>query len=423
MPPATDFADPDAAATAPVDPEPGSVRGRSGLVHLIATGTIAKLIDGGASTVAKVLRILGVPAFPPAVPIVRVLADRRGTREGPSGQSDGQRDGKRGGERGEPNLRADPRSERAVTSSPLLTGSSDGKPPMKRGHRRAWRSIGVLLVPFFLPLGCTLAAHYSGDGAGGASRYATAGLAPSADSDEAVIQVYAARAARWRGAIGVHTWVATKRTDERAYTRLEVIGYRVYWGGGAVRVRQATPDGNWFGNPPTLLREIRGDHSVDALVERLHAAARDYPYDDTYHVWPGPNSNTFVAHLARQVPELRLELPANAVGKDYLPGGRLAALTPSGTGVQLSLGGYAGVMAGLEEGVELNLLGLTAGIDVFPPALKLPGVGRIGFPDLRRREIRDASMPELPENDPVEPGPLATGSLTGTGTEAVTVDP
>ena len=99
--------------------------------------------------------------------------------------------------------------------------------------------------------------------------------------------------------------------------------------------------------------------------------------------WPGPNSNTFIAWLARQLPELRLELPALAIGKDYLPGGAWVARTPSGLGGQVSAGGYAGLMASLEEGVEVNLLGLSAGIDLWPPALKLPGVGRIGFGDQR----------------------------------------
>jgi hypothetical protein len=31
--------------------------------------------------------------------------------------------------------------------------------------------------------------------------------------------------------------------------------------------------------------------------------------------------------------------------------------------------------------VELNLLGLTFGLDLNRPALKLPGIGRVGFPD------------------------------------------
>jgi hypothetical protein len=37
-------------------------------------------------------------------------------------------------------------------------------------------------------------------------------------------------------------------------------------------------------------------------------------------------------------------------------------------------------MAGWDEGLELNLLGLTFGVDVRRPALKLPAIGRLGMP-------------------------------------------
>ena len=239
---------------------------------------------------------------------------------------------------------------------------------------------------FVAPVGCMVAAHYSADTPGRQSpnRHGSTQQAPDASSDDAVIQVYAARAARWRGAFGVHTWIATKRTSENYYTRLEVIGYRVRWGRDAVRIRQGVPDAMWFGNRPTLLREIRGDAQVNALIDTLHATAESYMYKDYYRVWPGPNSNTFIAHLARQVPQLRLELPSTAIGKDYLPDNALIARTPSGVGVQISARGYAGILAGIEEGLELNLLGLTAGIDLLPPAIKLPGIGRVGFRDTRR---------------------------------------
>ena len=239
---------------------------------------------------------------------------------------------------------------------------------------------------FVAPVGCMVAAHYSSDNPGrqSFSRHGSTQQAPDANSEEAVIQVYAARAARWRGAFGVHTWFATKRTYENSYTRLEVIGYRVYWGGDAVRIRQGVPDAMWFGNRPTLLREIRGDAQVDDLIDTLHATAESYIYNNYYRVWPGPNSNTFTAHLARQVPQLRLELPSTAIGKDYLPEHELIARTPSGAGVQISARGYAGILAGIEEGLELNLMGLTAGIDLLPPAIKLPGIGRLGFRDTRR---------------------------------------
>jgi hypothetical protein len=48
--------------------------------------------------------------------------------------------------------------------------------------------------------------------------------------------------------------------------------------------------------------------------------------------------------------------------------------------VQVSLFGLAGVLVGLEEGLEVNLLGLSFGIDLNRPALRLPVAGRLGFP-------------------------------------------
>ena len=72
-----------------------------------------------------------------------------------------------------------------------------------------------------------------------------------------------------------------------------------------------------------------------------------------------------------------MDLPPTAIGKDYL-GGKLVDSAPSGSGVQFSLGGLLAVTASGVEGLELNLLGLTFGLDPFSPALKLPLVGRIG---------------------------------------------
>ena len=43
-----------------------------------------------------------------------------------------------------------------------------------------------------------------------------------------------------------------------------------------------------------------------------------------------------------------------------------------------AIGRWAGFTIGWVEGIEINLLGLVAGIDVRSPALKLPGWGRVG---------------------------------------------
>ncbi len=203
------------------------------------------------------------------------------------------------------------------------------------------------------------------------------GLAPDpAATPEAVVQVYAARTWGWRGYFGVHTWIAVKPAGARAYTVYEVIGWRLRYSESALAIRSRAPDERWFGNAPVLLADRRGP-GVEALIERIDRAARDYPYAGEYSVWPGPNSNTFTAWIARAIPELEVDLPPTAIGKDYL-GDRLVASAPSGSGLQLSLFGLLGVTASGVEGLELNLLGLTFGVDPFAPALKLPVLGRVG---------------------------------------------
>jgi hypothetical protein len=203
------------------------------------------------------------------------------------------------------------------------------------------------------------------------------GLAPDpASAREAVVQVYAARTIGWRGLFGVHTWIAVKPTAARAYTVYEVIGWRLRSSGSALVIRSRTPDAPWFGSAPELIAEKRGE-GVDALIGRIDRAGRTYPWSGTYSLWPGPNSNTFTAWILRAVPELKADLPPTAIGKDYT-GDKLIASPPSGTGLQLSLFGLLGFTASAVEGLELNLLGLTFGINPFDPALKVPIVGRLG---------------------------------------------
>jgi len=76
---------------------------------------------------------------------------------------------------------------------------------------------------------------------------------------------------------------------------------------------------------------------VDALIDRIEAAVDVYPCANEYRLWPGPNSNTLTAFVARRAPELGLDLPPTAIGKDYLPHGQIVDRMPSGTGWQVSL--------------------------------------------------------------------------------------
>ena len=206
----------------------------------------------------------------------------------------------------------------------------------------------------------------------------SAGIAPDpARTPEAVVQLYAARAFNWRGIFGVHTWIAAKEPGARTYVVYQVVGWRLYRGLPVVVAREDIPDRLWFDSRPAILADLRGA-AAERAIPAIRRAAESYPYPNSYRLWPGPNSNTFTAYVARRVPELEAALPSNALGKDYLDQGQFLARTPSGTGWQLSLYGLLGAAAAVQEGLEINLLGLVFGLDVARPALKLPLVDRIG---------------------------------------------
>ena len=227
------------------------------------------------------------------------------------------------------------------------------------------------LVVFALIAGC---ASFSGDWR--SASHEPMGTAPDPVlAREAVVQVYAARTFGWRGVFGVHTWVAAKPADAAAYTVYEVIGWRLRSRNSVVAIHTRAPDARWYGAEPELLAERRGD-AAGALLQRIDAAARSYPWAHEYSAWPGPNSNTFVAWITRAVPELQVDLPPTAIGKDY--NRQVFDSAPSGGGFQASAAGLLALTASSVEGMELNLLGLTFGLNPFDPALKLPLIGRIG---------------------------------------------
>ncbi len=192
---------------------------------------------------------------------------------------------------------------------------------------------------------------------------------------EPVVQVWGARTLGIKGLFGVHTWIAVKASGEPDYTVYEVIGWRLRWSDTALVARTRAPD-RWFGSAGELYAEKRGT-GVDDLIKRIEKLAAEYPYAKQYTLWPGPNSNTFVAYITRALPELKADLPATAIGKDYL-GGRMFSSAPSGSGFQFSLAGLLGMSASGVEGLELNLLSLNFGVG--PSGLKLPLLGRIGTP-------------------------------------------
>lgn len=202
----------------------------------------------------------------------------------------------------------------------------------------------------------------------------SAHLAPDPQTtSDAVIQVYAARAFNWRGIFASHCWISVKPKSSNAYTVYQVVGWRTYRGLPALSITQDIPDRNWYNQTPQILLDIRGE-KAEMLIPKIAQAASQYPYAKPYTLWPGPNSNTFPAYIARKIPELGLALPSDAIGKDFLPNSTFFAKAPSGTGYQFSLFGIFGLLIAQKEGIEINFLGLVYGFQFTPFRVLLPGI-------------------------------------------------
>ena len=199
-------------------------------------------------------------------------------------------------------------------------------------------------------------------------------LPPAAQNREAVVRVFSARTVSWRGIVASHAWIVIKDPGAPAYQRFDYTAW-----GMPIWIDRFVPDGRWFGSVPEVVFAADGPAAA-ALIAPMQAAIAGYAWRNRgdYRPWPGPNSNTFVQAVLDAVPGIRVSLPPTAIGKDFPYDGRWVGLTPSGSGVRVNLGGYLGVTAGWFEGLELNILGAVAGLDLRRPGLKLPGLGRIG---------------------------------------------
>ncbi len=247
--------------------------------------------------------------------------------------------------------------------------------PVTRPSRRKLIMLAIFAV-FLVPLIARAALYAAGDGPRSwrdADWSSTGTLPNAADYKPARVIVFTGKAGAWKGIFAVHSWIVFKAAGATEWTRYDVVGW-----GNPVRTNNWPPDGRWFGNRPVAIADVSGA-DAEKLIPRIEAAVRDYSFRHAgdYRIWPGPNSNSFTAAILRALPELGVALPPNAVGRDFRD--RLyAGRTDSGTGVELNLAGFAAVKLGWVEGVELDLLGLVAGLDLRHPGVKLPGFGRIG---------------------------------------------
>jgi hypothetical protein len=248
-------------------------------------------------------------------------------------------------------------------------------PPLRRLSRRK-TFMAIIFLLFLVPILVRTVLYVVSDDPRSwrdADWSSTGILPPAAGSSPARVIIFTGTAGAWKGIFSVHSWLVLKRANETHWRRYDVVGW-----GEPVRLNNWPADGRWYGNKPVILADISGS-DAEKLIPRIDAVVTTYGYARAgdYRIWPGPNSNSFIAAVLRAVPEIGVALPPNAVGRDFRYG-FYAGPTDSRTGVEISFFGLAGIKIGWVEGIEVNILGLVAGLDLNHPGLKVPGFGRIG---------------------------------------------
>ncbi len=190
------------------------------------------------------------------------------------------------------------------------------------------------------------------------------------DNSETTVALFSGGLGHPMEGIARHPWFAVRHKGEQEWQLYEV--------GGAGSLAEASKNGVYI--DPVLHGLWRGEEGerAAACVEKVGPEVKRY-IEGHYVFYPGPNSNTFGDVVLRRC-KLAASLPATSIGKDWrgLIG---AGISSERTGVQIETP-LVGLKVGLKEGVEVHVIGLSIGFDLWPPAIILPlGPGRLGFAD------------------------------------------
>lgn len=234
------------------------------------------------------------------------------------------------------------------------------------------RTLLLLAVVFILPGLLHLAVWASGDRPRSwhQADWSSSGILPAPELNDAAAYVLTARTGGLKGALATHSWIVLKKPGRMEYDRYDVVGW-----GKPVRKNAYPADGRWYSNDPRVHYKISGI-DARARIGKIEAAIAAYRWRKRgdYILWPGPNSNTFVASILNAVPGFDTAMPATAVGRDFPVDGKWLSTTKNGAW-RATLAGYAGIVIGRNEGLEINFLGLVVGINPANWEVKIPAFG------------------------------------------------
>jgi hypothetical protein len=217
-----------------------------------------------------------------------------------------------------------------------------------------------------------LAVCLAGEAADRASRGDDA-APPPLTAGECTVELWRATVPQPLSYVAVHCWFVVRRSNGRA-DRWEVWQNAGGTSWGHLHRNLMGPSSGVGGGNAEHIRTWTGEEARrlrDVLEE-----PEEYPHRRLYRAWPGPNSNTYVAWVLRRA-RVPWDMHPLAIGKDYRGLVVGAGTTTTRSGVQLE-SPLLGAKVGLKDGVEIHIIALTFGVDLWPPALKTP-LGRLGI--------------------------------------------
>ncbi len=141
-------------------------------------------------------------------------------------------------------------------------------------------------------------------------------------------QIYFFSCPAWKPAhFAIHPWIVTVKNGTT--TRWEVIHYKhpekekfgYVHKNLIINSTQGIKKHKWSSEywDSTLLASFSGNEKSTArqVIDFIEQMTPFYPYQENYYLFPGPNSNTYVAWILRKFPELDIKLPWNAFGKNF----------------------------------------------------------------------------------------------------------
>ncbi len=125
----------------------------------------------------------------------------------------------------------------------------------------------------------------------------------------------------------VHPWVVTVHQGKinrwevihRKYSNKERFGYvyKNFYTNPIQGIKKHTLSSQYW-DAKIIGSVFGGENSLaEKMFRFIETMSPLYPHQENYTLFPGPNSNTYIAWILKNFPEANIQLPWNAFGKNF----------------------------------------------------------------------------------------------------------